>query len=118
MPALLPRALPRTAMLCERNHRSFWGSANPTRLTERRRLSIPVATMFDVVLDVDRYNEFLPYCVGSKVTRRNSPSSFEADLVIGFGTVNASYTSVVDFQRGATSLEPWVIQVRSFFMSY
>ncbi len=86
--------------------RQLWGSAK--KLVERKRLMLPTETLFDTVLDVDRYHEFLPFCAGSRVTRYISQTSFEADLIIGFQSFNASYTSLVTFSR-----ENWVIKAVS-----
>ncbi len=89
------------------NRRLFWGLSKPTNLVEKRRLAVPIETLFDVVLDVDRYKLFLPFCTESKVIKRLSSNSFEADLSIGFESFHASYTSVVDFQK---EVPPWTIQ--------
>lgn len=51
--------------------------------------------MFDVVADVDRYHEFLPFCVDSRVLRRPNDNVMEAALRIGFRVFTESYTSRV-----------------------
>ncbi|EEY63825.1 uncharacterized protein PITG_02322 [Phytophthora infestans T30-4] len=51
--------------------------------------------MFDVVADVDRYNEFLPFCVESRVLRRPNDNVMEAALRVGFKLFTESYTSRV-----------------------
>jgi len=77
-------------------------STSETRLTERRVVDIPATTLFDAVLDVNGYKEFLPFCTGSTVTRTIQPGAcFEADLAIGFKAFNASYTSRVSYARGS-----------------
>ena len=40
--------------------------------------------MFDLVLDVQSYPEFLPWCLSSSIINIKS-TSFEAELLIGFG---------------------------------
>ena len=47
--------------------------------------------------DVDRYPEFLPWCVGSKV-RRQRGDTIVADLVIGFKMIRERFTSEVKLQ--------------------
>ena len=42
--------------------------------------------MFDLVADVGRYHEFLPWCAASRV-RTATPEELVADLTIGFGPV-------------------------------
>ena len=42
--------------------------------------------MFDLVAEVEYYPEFLPWCLGTRVTRRvpGEPDIVEADMLIGF----------------------------------
>ena len=59
-------------------------------------MAVPAEKIFDVVLDVENYKNFLPFCKDSKVTKLHGPDgTFEADLVIGFNSFSASYTSLV-----------------------
>lgn len=66
----------------------------------------------DVVADVDKYSEFLPFCAGARRTpedtwgaeRANAAANagheyFEADLEIGFKVFNEKYTSAVTCER-------------------
>ena len=54
--------------------------------------------MFDLVLDVQSYPEFLPWCLSSSVTDIGN-SSFEAELLIGFKFLKESFGSSVLFER-------------------
>ena len=54
--------------------------------------------MFDLVLDVQSYPEFLPWCLSSSITDIE-PSSFEAELLIGFRLFKESFGSCVQFER-------------------
>ena len=54
--------------------------------------------MFDLVLDVQSYPEFLPWCLSSSITSIK-PSSFEAELLIGFRVFKESFGSCVRFER-------------------
>jgi ribosome-associated toxin RatA of RatAB toxin-antitoxin module len=74
-------------------------SGSPTRHTEKRIIPLCHKSLFNVVLDVDAYNQFLPFCVHSKIIRNLSPSEFEADLAIGFQNVNGHYRSLVSFDH-------------------
>ncbi|CEG45629.1 hypothetical protein, variant 1 [Plasmopara halstedii] len=51
--------------------------------------------MFDVVADVARYSEFLPFCVESRVLRTPNENVMEAALRVGFKIFTESYTSRV-----------------------
>ncbi len=54
--------------------------------------------LFDIVADVGRYPEFLPWCVGAKV-RSRTETELVADLVIGFGPFREGFTSRVALDR-------------------
>lgn len=62
---------------------------------ERRFLPYSRQDIFELVAGVDRYPEFLPWCLAARV-RGHSGDSFEADLVIGFKMVRETFTSRVD----------------------
>ncbi len=54
--------------------------------------------MFDLVADVDRYPEFLPWCRAARITRREG-DVFWSDLVIGFKMVRERFSSKVTLAR-------------------
>ncbi|MGH6787147.1 MAG: type II toxin-antitoxin system RatA family toxin [Novosphingobium sp.] len=56
--------------------------------------------MFDLVADVRRYPEFLPWVVATRV-RSDSESEMIADMLIGFNALREKFTSRVIKQRPA-----------------
>ena len=54
--------------------------------------------LFDLVADVGKYPQFLPWCVGARVRTRTDTESV-ADLTIGFGPFRESFTSRVELYR-------------------
>ncbi len=68
------------------------------RHTETRALSYSPEQMFDLVADVDRYGEFLPWVVGVRV-RSNNASKMVADLIVGFKGLRETFTSSVEKAR-------------------
>ncbi len=50
--------------------------------------------MFDLITDVDRYNEFIPYCTASR-TRNRTDSEMLGDLAIGYKFLRETYTSKI-----------------------
>jgi coenzyme Q-binding protein COQ10 len=54
--------------------------------------------MFDLVADVKRYQEFLPWVAATRV-RSNSDTQMIADLVVGFKAIKETFTSRVNKQR-------------------
>lgn len=61
---------------------------------EKRVLAHTPRQLFDLVADVDRYPEFLPWCVSARVTKREG-NVLHADLVIGFKMFREKFTSRV-----------------------
>lgn len=61
---------------------------------EKRYLPYTPDQLFDLVADVERYPEFLPWCVASRIRKRDGDVFF-ADLVIGFKMIRERYTSKV-----------------------
>lgn len=52
-----------------------------------------------MVAGVDLYQDFVPWCQHSRVIKRNSDTSFEAELEIGFKFLVESYTSHVELNK-------------------
>ena len=55
--------------------------------------------MFNVVLAVDLYHGFVPWCQRSEVLKQYPDGSFDAELEIGFKFLVESYISHVEFER-------------------
>ncbi len=67
---------------------------------ERQILPYTPEQLFDLVADVARYPEFLPWCVGARI-RSRTPEQILADLTIGFGPFRERFTSRVSLDRPA-----------------
>lgn len=68
------------------------------RHKESRRLPYTPEQMFDLVADVGRYGEFLPWVAAVRV-RTDSPTEMVADLVVGFRALKERFTSRVTKRR-------------------
>jgi coenzyme Q-binding protein COQ10 len=64
---------------------------------EQRRLPYTPKQMFDLVADVEKYPEFLPWCVGLRVNSREG-GVILADMVIGYKMFREKFTSQVRLQ--------------------
>ena len=69
-------------------------------IRETRRLPYSCEQMFDLVADVGRYGEFLPWVVATRV-RSNSETEMVADMVVGFKSLREKFTSRVEKKRPA-----------------
>ena len=65
---------------------------------EKRLLRYSPEQMFDLVADVRRYPEFLPWCVGARVVSRTD-AELTADLTIGFKMFRETFRSLVALER-------------------
>ncbi len=66
--------------------------------TETRHLPYTPEQMFDLVADVGRYGEFLPWVSAIRV-RSNSETEMVADMIVGFKGLRESFTSKVAKER-------------------
>ncbi len=65
---------------------------------EVRQLPYSPEQMFDLVADVARYREFLPWVIATRV-RSDSETEMLADMVVGFKSIRESFTSRVTKDR-------------------
>ena len=66
---------------------------------EKRDLPYTAEQMFALVADVEKYPEFLPWCISSRITKREGDSVIFADLIIGYKMVREKFTSKVVLER-------------------
>ena len=67
-------------------------------IRETRRLPYSCEEMFDLVADVGRYGEFLPWVVATRV-KSDSETEMVADMLVGFKALREKFTSRVVKQR-------------------
>ena len=67
---------------------------------EKRLLPYTPEQMFDLVAEVERYPDFLPWCMAARVRARKSQDNVVvADLVIGYKIFRERFTSRVELER-------------------
>jgi coenzyme Q-binding protein COQ10 len=67
-------------------------------IREVRRLPYTAGQMFDLVADVGRYGEFLPWVVATRI-KSDSEHEMVADMLVGFKALREKFTSRVLKQR-------------------
>jgi coenzyme Q-binding protein COQ10 len=67
-------------------------------ISETRRLPYSAQQMFDLVADVKRYPEFLPWVVGTRIKSDNGEEMI-ADMLVGFKAIREKFTSRVNKDR-------------------
>ncbi len=65
---------------------------------EKRHLPYAPEELFDLVADVEKYPEFLPWCVSSRIKSREN-DVLMADLVIGYKLFQEKFSSKVALNR-------------------
>ena len=71
---------------------------------EKRVLPHSPEQLFDLVADVERYPEFLPWCIGARIRSRRE-NVLAADLIIGFKGFRESFTSEVTLDQAALRID-------------
>ena len=64
--------------------------------------------LIDLVLDIEKYPEFVPFCLGSQVYEKNKEGNLTliiADLTIGKGPFKDTYKSDVKFDKNNNSIK-------------
>lgn len=84
--------------------RSFFSVPDLDAMRERvfsssKLVRHPPEKLFQVVADVARYEEFVPFCASSRVLRVLTPTRFEAELEIGFKVFSERYVSDVTLEE-------------------
>lgn len=73
----------------------------PLAIHVTRTIPYPRAKLYDLIVDVDAYSKFLPFCHHSRVTAWTAPDAnnnqrrwpTEGELTVGYGPITQSYTS-------------------------
>ncbi len=66
-----------------------------TRHAERKIVPFAPQQIFDLVADVPRYPEFLPWCTAARVRKKEGPNVEVDELAIGFGPLHEKFVSRV-----------------------
>lgn len=66
--------------------------------SEQRVLPHRADQVFDLVADVARYPEFLPWCVAARIVSRDE-TRMRAELAVGFKGIRERFTSLVALDR-------------------
>jgi coenzyme Q-binding protein COQ10 len=64
-------------------------------LTQTKTLPYSAKKMYDLVMDIEKYPEFLPWCKQAKIVEKISEENLRADLLINFKSLFEKYRSDV-----------------------
>ena len=77
------------------------------RASVKRLIECEKNQLIDLVLDIEKYPTFVPYCIDAKVHEKNDVGGFIniiADLTIGKGPFKDTYKSDVKFNKKHNSI--------------
>lgn len=65
------------------------------RYSETKILPYSPAQLFAMVVDIEKYPQFLPWCRGARIISREASGTFLGELIISFSHLTERYTSRV-----------------------
>lgn len=87
------------------------------KLTQSKNLPYSAEQIHDLVMDIEKYPEFLPWCKNAKITEVISENNLHADLLINFKSFFEKYTSNVEHKKTADGFEINVVSIKGPFKS-
>ena len=78
-----------------------------SKASVKRLIECNKEQLIDLVLDIESYPSFIPYCINSKVYEKKNDKDFIsiiADLTIGKGTFKSTYKSDVKFNKNTDTI--------------
>ncbi|CEI85243.1 type II toxin-antitoxin system RatA family toxin [Ehrlichia minasensis] len=82
-------------------------SNNEYNLNDSEIVNFSAIDLFNIVLDVERYPDFLPWCKAVYVKARKE-NVIVADLLAGFKGLSGKYTSHIVFKEPTLNEEGWI----------
>ena len=49
--------------------------------------------LYEIVIDVESYPEFLPWCLSSRIVKKLDDNNFDAELTVGYKAIDEKYIS-------------------------
>jgi coenzyme Q-binding protein COQ10 len=86
-------------------------------LTQSKILPYSAKQIHDLVMDIEKYPEFLPWCKNARITEVISENNLHADLLINFKSFFEKYTSNVEHKKTEDGFEINVIAIKGPFKS-
>ena len=52
--------------------------------------------LYEIVIDVESYPEFLPWCLSSRIVKKIDDNNFDAELKVGYKAIDEKYISRIE----------------------
>ena len=82
-------------------------SRNEYNLNDSDIINFSAVDLFNIVLDVEKYPDFLPWCKAVYIKERRE-NMIVADLLANFKGLSGQYTSNVIFKKPTMDQEGWI----------
>jgi coenzyme Q-binding protein COQ10 len=69
------------------------------KITETKIMPFTANQIYDLVVDIENYPNFLPWCKNAKIIKEISKNNIHAELLINFKNIYEKYTSDVYFNK-------------------
>jgi coenzyme Q-binding protein COQ10 len=86
-------------------------------LTQKKILPYSAKEIYDLVIDIEKYPQFLPWCKNAKITEVISSENLHADLLINFKNFFEKYTSNVEHKKIEDDYQVNVVAIKGPFKS-
>ncbi len=73
------------------------------KIVETKIMNFSAKEIYDLVVDVESYPQFLPWCKNAQISKHISVSNIQAELLINFKNIFEKYTSDVVFLQKSPS---------------
>jgi coenzyme Q-binding protein COQ10 len=80
-----------------------------TSLTETRVLEYSAEKIYNIVMNIEKYPEFLPWCKEAKIVRTLDDQALEADLSVSFKAFFGKYRSRVMHKKNDAESDVYCI---------
>ena len=70
---------------------------------QKKILAYNAVDLFDIVIDIEKYSDFIPWCSKSKIISKKR-NKIIADLVISYKFINETFRSYVDYDKKKLSI--------------
>ncbi|MDE1152155.1 MAG: type II toxin-antitoxin system RatA family toxin [Micavibrio sp.] len=65
---------------------------------EKRVVPYTSEQLFDLVMDIEKYPEFLPWCLGARINQKKR-DDLSADVIVGYKVFREKFSSRVHYMR-------------------
>lgn len=80
------------------------------RHSETRISPYTASQIMDLIIDVEKYPEFLPWCINSRILKKYNQDEFDAELTIGYKNLRQRYTSRIKINYTSNTIDVYAIR--------